>query len=224
MYLEDVLIEAKDLVNGTSIVQAEHVEKVEYFHVELDSHDVIIAEGALSESFIDDDSRGMFHNAHEYAALYSDAGATPARYCAPRLEDGYEVEAVRQRIAARAGLRPPAAASASGRLRGFIDLVGTDCISGWAQTIEHPEARVCLDIFASGRLIGQVFADRYRPDLERAGLGSGRHAFAFTPPRGVSLDRVDVRRSLDGAELPMTKACADLIRSATRGARAAAAR
>ena len=59
-----MLIEAKDLINGVSIVQAERVEKVEYFHIELDSHDVIIAEGALSESFIDDDSRGMFHNAH----------------------------------------------------------------------------------------------------------------------------------------------------------------
>ena len=70
MYLDGVLIEAKDLVNGVSIVQAERVEKVEYFHIELENHDVIIAEGALSESFIDDDSRGMFHNAHEYRVLY----------------------------------------------------------------------------------------------------------------------------------------------------------
>ena len=37
MYLEGVLIEAKDLVNGVSIVQAERVEKVEYFHIELDT-------------------------------------------------------------------------------------------------------------------------------------------------------------------------------------------
>ena len=39
---------------------------------------MIIAEGALSERFIDDDSRGMFHNAHEYRALYrgcSDGGS-----------------------------------------------------------------------------------------------------------------------------------------------------
>jgi hypothetical protein len=31
-----VLIEARDLLNGVSIVQAERVEKVEYFHIELD--------------------------------------------------------------------------------------------------------------------------------------------------------------------------------------------
>ena len=65
-----MLIEAKDLVNGRSIVQADDVDKVEYFHIELDTHDVIVAEGALSETFIDDDSRGMFHNADEFHALY----------------------------------------------------------------------------------------------------------------------------------------------------------
>ena len=63
MYLEGLLIEAKDSVNGASIAQAESVERVEYFHIELETHDVIIAEGALSESFIDDDCRSMFHNA-----------------------------------------------------------------------------------------------------------------------------------------------------------------
>jgi O-antigen biosynthesis protein len=82
MYLEGVLIEAKDLVNGVSIMQAEQMEKLEYFHIELDGHDVIIAEGSLSESFIDDDSRGMFHNAHEYREIYGDALSALAQYCA----------------------------------------------------------------------------------------------------------------------------------------------
>src|SRR6202034_3293406 len=47
MYFEEtdaggVLIEAKDLINGVSIVLAERVEQIEYFHVELETHDVII--------------------------------------------------------------------------------------------------------------------------------------------------------------------------------------
>jgi Hint domain len=96
-----MLIEAKDLVNGGSIVQAQTVDKIEYFHIELDSHDVIVAEGALSETFLDDDSRGMFHNAQNYDALYGDEAQGPAHYCAPRLDEGYEVEAVRRRLAAR---------------------------------------------------------------------------------------------------------------------------
>ena len=98
------LIEARDLVNGKSIVQAEHADKVEYFHIELETHDVIIAEGALSETFIDDDSRGMFHNAQEFHTLYPQPRLAPQQYCAPRLQDGYEVDAVRCRIALRTEL------------------------------------------------------------------------------------------------------------------------
>jgi len=102
-YLNGVLIEAKDLVNGVSVYQANSVKSVKYFHVELDSHDVIIAEGALAESFVDDNGRGIFHNAHEYAALYADAEEAAAlRYYAPRVDCGEEVEAARAALDARA--------------------------------------------------------------------------------------------------------------------------
>ena len=204
MYIDGVLIEAKDLVNGASIVKAERADKVEYFHIELDTHDVIIAEGALSESFVDDDSRGMFHNAHEYRALYPEAVPGIAQYCAPRLEDGYEVEAIRQRIALRAGL--VLADKRIGQLRGQVNRVSNNCIAGWAQNTDHPEAPVCLDIYAGGQLIGQVLANRYREDLARNDLGSGRHGFEFSPPAGLTFapDAVDVRRSLDGVTLEPT--------------------
>jgi autotransporter passenger strand-loop-strand repeat protein len=200
MYFSDhggVLIEAKDLVNGVSIVQAHNVEKVEYFHIELDSHDVIIAEGALSETFLDDNSRGMFHNAYEYETLYVETHSAPVQYCAPRCQEGYEVEAVRRRIASRAGL---AIGDGGGKLRGYVDAVRGNYVKGWAQNVEHPEAPVCLDIFANGELVGQVLANRYREDLAKAGLGSGRHSFVFRLPVGVTLtaDAVEVRRSHDG--------------------------
>jgi hypothetical protein len=203
MYLEGVLIEARDLVNGVSIVQAEQVEEVEYFHIELDSHDVIIAEGAALESFLDDDSRAMFHNAHEYSALYPGTAQGVACYCAARRRDGYEVETARHHIDALAGLRGQAETLRIDTLRGFVDTTSANCISGWAQNTDHPEAPVCLDVFADGRLIGRVLANRYRDDLQRAGLGSGRHGFEFTPPPGLGFapGAVDVRRSLDGAAL-----------------------
>jgi microcystin-dependent protein len=207
MYFEDkaqggVLIEARHLVNGVSIVQAERADKVEYIHVELDSHDVIVAEGALSETFLDDDSRGMFHNAHEYDGLYPDDVRQPARYCAPRRDDGYEVEAVRRRLAQRAGLAGAADAPRISGLRGTIDHVGIS-IAGWAQNTDHPEAPVCLDIYAGSILIGRTLANRYREDLEHAGLGSGRHGFEFVPPAGLAFAArsIEVRRSLDGTRL-----------------------
>ena len=204
MYLKGVLIEARDLVNGVSVVQAERVESVEYFHMELDSHDVLLAEGALSESFIDDESRNAFHNTHEFRKLYPDASTLLAQYCAQRLSDGYEVEAARRRIALRAGLSVKVNEPRAGELRGMVDRVGARLIEGWAQNMGHPEAPVCLNIYAGDRLLGQVLANNYRSDLERAGGGSGRHSFVFTPPVGLVFapDAVEVRRSLDGAPLP----------------------
>ena len=206
MFLNGVLIEAKDLVNGVSIVQMEHAEEVEYFHIELESHDVIIAEGALAESFIDDDSRGLFHNAHEYREKYPDQAIGLAQYCAPRCDSGYELEAVRQRLATRAGLASRDHA-VDGSVRGFVDRITPRVIEGWAQNIDHPEAPICLDICAGSRVIGQVLANRYRPDLKRAGIGSGYHSFAFTLPDGLAFasNAVEVRRSLDGAVLPVSE-------------------
>jgi microcystin-dependent protein len=204
MYLDGALIEAKDLVNGISIVQAERVEKVEYFHVELETHDVIVAEGALAETYLDDDNRLLFHNARDYYALYQHVAPAPAHYCAPRLEEGYEVEAARRHIALRAGLLRAADGERIGTLQGSIEEIGAHRVAGWAQTTDHPEAPVCLDIYADGRLIGQVLANRYRDDLAQAGIGSGCHSFEFTSTIALSSGTIDVRRSLDGAAIAFT--------------------
>jgi hypothetical protein len=199
-----VLIEAKDLVNGVSIVQAEQVDSVQYLHIEFETHDVIIAEGALSETFVDDVSRGMFHIAHEYAALYPDDAARTARYCAPRLDEGYEIEAIRRRLALRAGLRAEESAVSAGPLRGYVDRITPHVVEGWAQNTDHPEAPVCLDIHAGGRLIGQVLDNLCREDLEHAGIGGGWHGSRFDMPAGIvaAPHAVVVQRSLDGQALP----------------------
>ena len=100
MFLGGVLIPAHALVNGSTIEQVRRAETVSYFHVELETHDILLAEGAAAESFLDDDSRAMFHNAADYAARYGTAAAGDQRYCAPRQEDGFGVERVRSQLAA----------------------------------------------------------------------------------------------------------------------------
>ncbi len=99
MFLDGLLIPARCLVNGSTITHERGLERVDYYHVELDTHDVLLAEGAPSESFMDDDSRGMFHNAAEFTWMYPDA-ARPDGFCAPRVEQGVGLEAIRQRLAA----------------------------------------------------------------------------------------------------------------------------
>ena len=98
MFLDGVLVPAEELVNGSSIVRDNAASSVSYFHIELDRHDLIIAEGAISESFVDDNSRCMFLNAADYDRLYPDAPRPMAIYCAPRVTDGYRLEAIRRRL------------------------------------------------------------------------------------------------------------------------------
>jgi len=203
LYLEGVLIEAKDLVNGVSVYQPREVETVEYFHLELASHDLIFAEGAAAETYIDDDNRGLFHNAHEYWAAYPERAAGPARYCAPRQDEGFAVERTRRLLAERAGIAMPAEAPAEPRLRGHVDAIGKRSIVGWAFNEAMPDAPVCLEIHAGDKRIGQTVANCYREDLDAAGIGTGRHGFVFTPPQGLAFapGSVTVRRARDGAEL-----------------------
>jgi hypothetical protein len=100
---------------------------------------------------------------------------------------------------------------------GFIDRVTPRTIEGWAQNVDHPEAPVCLDVFAGGILIGQLLANRHRRDLEGAGIGSGHHSFVFTLPEDFAFapDDIEVRRSLDQTRLaPSTLARMSCVSSA----------
>jgi hypothetical protein len=78
-------------------------------------------------------------------------------------------------------------------LRGHVDQIGRRCIIGWAQDETCPEAPVCLDIYAGSELVGQVVANRFRPDLAAAGIGDGRHGFEFVPPEELALTHGAVR-------------------------------
>jgi lysophospholipase L1-like esterase len=98
MFLNGVLVPAHHLVNSSTIVREPRLDRIDYYHIELETHDVLLAEGAPSESFVDDDSRGMFHNAHAFFLLYPDV-PSPANYCARRVEQGAELEAIRHQLA-----------------------------------------------------------------------------------------------------------------------------
>ena len=99
MLLDGLLVPARCLVDGSTITQLRQSAVVRYVHIELKRHDVIFAEGAASETFVDDGSRGMFHNASDYAERYPRRRTGTAEYYAPRVTHGFELETIRQRIA-----------------------------------------------------------------------------------------------------------------------------
>jgi Hint domain len=106
MYIDGLLVQAEYLVNGMTIAQAETVEAVKYFHIELDEHDVVFAEGAPAETFVDCDNRLMFGNGAQYSTLYPNDERPSWAYCAPRLEWGAdELTAIRAALLQRAEQR-----------------------------------------------------------------------------------------------------------------------
>ncbi len=73
MVIEGLVINASALVNGTTIdwvPMAELPDRVTYYHVETENHDVILADSALAETHVDIPVRMAFDNYGEYIAVY----------------------------------------------------------------------------------------------------------------------------------------------------------
>jgi hypothetical protein len=100
---EGVLIPAGELVNGATIVQVP-VESVEYWHVELDSHDILLAEGLAAESYLDTGNRtGFFNNGGSYLEAHPDFKPKHwAETCVPLVSEGAILQGVKSRLLARA--------------------------------------------------------------------------------------------------------------------------
>ncbi len=78
MIVDGCVINASALVNGHSITWvpfAELPERFTIYHVETEAHDVILANGAASETYLDVPGRQAFDNYQEYLDLYGDERA-----------------------------------------------------------------------------------------------------------------------------------------------------
>ena len=86
--LDGVLVPVKYLIDGERIVQV-RMETVEYWHVELAQHDVLLAEGLPSESYLDTGDGASFDNGvtvrlvPEFRAADAVMREWEARACAP---------------------------------------------------------------------------------------------------------------------------------------------
>ena len=109
VYVDGVLVPVRYLVNGSSIVQ-QACDAIDYWHVELPAHDVLLAEGLPAESFLDTGGKANFANGGCGVALHPDFVSLKweAGGCAPLLVSGARLTAIRARIAAAIRTaRPP---------------------------------------------------------------------------------------------------------------------
>ncbi len=104
VFLGGILIPVKYLVNGRSIVQERRRSFILYLHIELDRHDVVLAEALPVETYLDTGNRRTFAPAAGPVALHPDVAprSWERDACAPLTGGGAVVAAVRRQLALRA--------------------------------------------------------------------------------------------------------------------------
>ena len=103
------------LINGTTIRRVP-VEAVTYWHVELDAHDILLAEGLPAESYLDWGDRAFFAEGSDHALADPDFVVPGlAGRCRPVALDGPVVEAERRRLESVFAMRLVAACDWGGK-------------------------------------------------------------------------------------------------------------
>jgi cyclophilin family peptidyl-prolyl cis-trans isomerase len=103
VFVEGALIPIKHLINARSIAQLD-VAEIEYWHVELTHHDVILAEGLPAESYLDTGNRTAFANGGAFVQLHPDfAPLNWNKACAELVQDGPRLVTAKQFLFERAG-------------------------------------------------------------------------------------------------------------------------
>ncbi|MBN8896792.1 MAG: Hint domain-containing protein, partial [Rhodospirillales bacterium] len=103
VFLEGALIPIRHLVDGGLVAQVAH-SRVTYFHVELDGHDVLLADGLPAESYLEVGGRSAFANAGAVVQAVPRFDGAPiglweAFGYAPLTITGPIVERIRRRLA-----------------------------------------------------------------------------------------------------------------------------
>ena len=123
LFIDGVLIPVEELVNHRSILWDDRAQEVAIYHVELETHDVLIADGAPAESYRDDGNRWLFRNANSGWHL------PPQAPCAPVLTGGAVVDAIWRRLLERAGPRPGVPLTDDPDLHLLVDGERVDAVS-----------------------------------------------------------------------------------------------
>jgi hypothetical protein len=115
LFMAGVLIEAKTLVNGSTVIRDRMARFVTYHHIELARHDVVLAEGLPAETYLDSGNRRNFEQGAAPLLLHPDfAAASRNGACAPLAVKGNAVRTAREALLRRA------------RMLGFVETAAVD--------------------------------------------------------------------------------------------------
>jgi hypothetical protein len=146
IHLDGVLIPAKLLVNGMTVIQDSGFRRLEYFHVELEQRAVLVSDGLPTESYLDTGNRAGFANSgvppllhpsfptsrggqprlRTFAVAAAAVGPVWRRLASIAVAAGFTPHGLRRQPATRisgcwrpggSSVRPPAVAWADGSLR-----------------------------------------------------------------------------------------------------------
>jgi hypothetical protein len=133
-HIDNVLIPVEFLVNHRSIVWDDHAQEVSIYHIELETHDVLLANGAPAESYRDDGNRWLFQNANSNWSL------PPQQPCAPVLTGGPIVDEIWRRLLDRTGPRNGLPLTGDPDLHLLVDGRRVDAVArrGLAQVFQLP--------------------------------------------------------------------------------------
>jgi hypothetical protein len=201
VFIDGKLICARQLVNGTTIRQEQVGTSVEYFHIELDAHAILLAEGLPAESYLNTGNRGFFANSGDPLMLHpdltdeTDYPTREAGSCAPFVFDEAGVWPVWQR------------------------LVNREEALGYFWTAPATTEEAGLHLLANGQSIWPVAVDGgqyvFALPAAQAGCGSMRLVSRSASPSdlvpypadrrrlGVAVTRIVVRSGEEPSEIPV---------------------
>jgi hypothetical protein len=104
LLVDGLLVQAAALVDGLAVRrEPAPAERFTWYHIELEDHALVLAEGTPAETFVDHVTRRRFDNFAEYAALYGDEAPSIPELDLPRVKSARQLPAsVRARLDARA--------------------------------------------------------------------------------------------------------------------------